>query len=410
LKPVSEQLEFIKRGTVEIIHEEELKKKLSKGSPLKIKAGFDPTAPDLHLGHTVLLRKLKTFQELGHEVCFLIGDFTAMIGDPSGRNETRPSLSQDEINKNVQTYKDQVFKILDAQKTQIVFNSQWLDAFSARDVIRLSGRYTVARMLERDDFEKRYEAGHSLVIQEFLYPLLQGWDSVAMKADVELGGTDQKFNLLMGRTLQKQEGQEEQVVITLPLLEGLDGVEKMSKSKGNYVGITEDPDTMFGKIMSIPDDLMWKYFELLTDKPLAEIEKMKKECVQQKINPKIAKVSLAKEIITSLHSQEAAQRAEEHFEKAFSKREIEDGGVEFFEEVGKEYPVHLPAYRAVHFAGFAHTGNEAKAKIKGKSIHVEGRLVEDPLELVEIGPEGVRIQGKKEKKRVEVTLKAVLNS
>jgi tyrosyl-tRNA synthetase len=402
-------LESIKRGTVEIIHEPDLAKKLSKGKPLRIKAGFDPTAPDLHLGHTVLLRKLKTFQDIGHEVCFLIGDYTAAIGDPSGRNETRPPLTPDEIKKNVQTYKDQVFKILDPQKTMILFNSEWLDKFNGRDMIRLTSRYTVARMLERDDFEKRYDAGHPLAIHEFLYPLLQGWDSVAMKADVELGGTDQKFNLLMGRTLQKQEGQEEQVVITLPLLEGLDGIDKMSKSKGNYVGVTEPPDVMFGKLMSVPDDLMWKYFELLTNWPLEGVEKLKKDCTSGNVNPKIAKVNLAKEIIAWLHSKEAAEEAERNFDKAFSKREVEEGGEITFSDMShKDFPVMLPAYLAVKHAGFSASGNEAKAKIKGKSIKINDKLVDDPLELVAIGKDGIKIQGKKEKKRIEVILKALL--
>ncbi|MFO1520370.1 MAG: tyrosine--tRNA ligase [bacterium] len=411
MKTPSEQLEILKRGVVEVISEEELKKKLAKGKPLRIKAGFDPTAPDLHLGHTVLLRKLKAFQELGHEVCFLIGDYTAAIGDPSGRNETRPPLSPEEIAKNVQTYKEQVFKILDPEKTKIFFNSEWLDKFSGRDMIRLTSRYTVARMLERDDFEKRYQAGHPLAIHEFLYPLLQGWDSVAMKADVELGGTDQKFNLLMGRHLQKQEGQEEQVVLTLPLLEGLDGVDKMSKSKGNYVGVTEDPDGMFGKLMSVPDALMWKYFELLTDWPLEGIQKLKDDCASGAINPKTAKVNLAKEIITWLHSKEAAEGAEKNFDKAFSKREVEEGGeVAFSDPNHSEYPVTVPAYVAVKNAGFAESGNEAKAKIKGKSIQINGKLVDNPLESIAIGADGVRIQGKKEKKRVEVTLKAILKA
>ncbi|HEX5034338.1 MAG TPA: tyrosine--tRNA ligase, partial [bacterium] len=252
---MEQTLQKLKRGIVEMISEEELRKKLAKGKPLKVKAGFDPTAPDLHFGHLVLLRKLKAFQDLGHRVCFLIGDYTAAIGDPSGRNETRPPLTRSDIEKNVQTYKDQVFRVLDPKKTEVFYNSAWLDKLDGRGMIKLASRYTVARMLERNDFEKRYKAGQPLAIHEFLYPLLQGWDSVAMEADVELGGTDQKFNLLMGRHLQREEGQEEQVVLTLPLLEGLDGVEKMSKSKGNYIGVTEAPDAMFGKLMSLSDSL-----------------------------------------------------------------------------------------------------------------------------------------------------------
>ncbi|MCE9625661.1 MAG: tyrosine--tRNA ligase, partial [Deltaproteobacteria bacterium] len=316
-------LESIKKGAVEIISEAELAKKLAKGKPLRVKAGFDPTAPDLHFGHLVLLRKLKVFQDLGHQVCFLIGDYTAAIGDPSGRNETRPPLTRADIEKNVQTYKDQVFRVLDPKKTEVLYNSSWLDKFDGREMIRLASRYTVARMLERNDFEKRYKAGQSLAIHEFLYPLLQGWDSVAMKADVELGGTDQKFNLLMGRHLQHEEGQEAQVVLTLPLLEGLDGVDKMSKSKGNYIGVTESPESMFGKMMSVSDGLMWRYYELLTDHSEEEISKMRTDVAGGSLHPKAVKVRLAKEIISYLHSPEAASDAEAGFEKSFSQRQVE---------------------------------------------------------------------------------------
>lgn len=390
-------LESLKKGVVEIISEAELAKKLAKGRPLRIKAGFDPTAPDLHFGHLVLLRKLKTFQDLGHQVCFLIGDYTAAIGDPSGRNETRPPLTREAIDKNVQTYKEQVFRVLDPKKTEVLYNSTWLDKFDGREMIRLASRYTVARMLERNDFEKRYKAGHPLAIHEFLYPLLQGWDSVAMKADVELGGTDQKFNLLMGRHLQHEEGHEPQVVMTLPLLEGLDGVDKMSKSKGNYIGVTESPDSMFGKMMSVSDGLMWRYFELLTDRSLAEIQQMQDDTASGKLHPKTVKVGLAKEIISYLHSSGDAESAAANFEKSFSQRQVEA-----IEDLTLQSAKNLiVAYHAVKEAGFASTGNEAKAKIKGGSIHANGQVLKDPFVELKDEGEGILLQGKIEKKRVE---------
>jgi tyrosyl-tRNA synthetase len=397
MKPVSEQMDLIQRGAVEIISEEELKKKLAKGKPLRIKAGFDPTAPDLHLGHTVLLRKLKTFQDLGHEVCFLIGDYTAAIGDPSGRNETRPPLSPEDIAKNVQTYKDQVFKILDPQKTKILFNSEWLEKFTGRDMIKLASRHTVARMLERDDFEKRYEAGHALAIHEFLYPLLQGWDSVAMKADVELGGTDQKFNLLMGRTLQKQEGQEEQVVMTLPLLEGLDGVEKMSKSKGNYIGVTDSPKEMFGKVMRISDELMWRYYELLSDLPLQEIRQLKEKVVSGSYHPKEAKIELAKEIVTRFHSKHLGQKAKEEFDKIFKDK----GEPEFVEIipvgswVGKQALVPLIA---VHLYK---SNSEVRRLITQGGIYLDNESVTDIKQELEPDREYILKVGKKEFRKIK---------
>ncbi len=398
-------LDKIKRGTVEILASElELKKKLAKGVPLKIKAGFDPTAPDLHLGHCVLLRKLKTFQDLGHEICFLIGDYTAAIGDPSGQNATRPPLSREAIEQNVKTYQEQVFRVLDAKRTRTLFNSQWLDVMTGRDLIRLASRYTVARMLERNDFEKRYKSGHPLAIHEFLYPLLQGWDSVAMGADVELGGTDQKFNLLMGRHLQREEGQEEQVVLTLPLLEGLDGVEKMSKSKGNFIGITEAPATMFAKIMSVSDDLMWRYYELLTDRSQADLEGLRQAVLSGDLHPKQAKIDLAKEIVAFLHSQEAAERAHVEFERSFSLREVET----WDDIVLENESLTLPAFKLVKEAGFAQTGNEAKAKIQGKSIHINGALVEDPFAKITDAGEGIWVLGKIQKRRVQRRLRLVL--
>jgi tyrosyl-tRNA synthetase len=398
-------LEKIKQGAVEIISEGELSRKLNKGRPLVIKAGFDPTAPDLHLGHLVLLRKLKTFQGLGHQVCFLIGDYTAAIGDPSGQNETRPPLSPEDIKKNVKTYQDQVFKILDPKKTKTFFNSQWLDKFSGRDMIRLAGRYTVARMLERNDFENRYKTGQSLSIHEFLYPLLQGWDSVAMKADVEVGGTDQKFNLLMGRHLQKEEGQEEQVVLTMPLLVGTDGVDKMSKSKGNYIGVTESPDDMFGKLMSLSDALMWRYYELLTDRIPEQIVSMERDVSTGKLHPKEAKVALAKEIVGYLHSPKAAEQAHEGFERSFHDREVVEGGEMNLPPELCDSKEGVPAYKLVVVAQMAQTGNEAKAKIKGKAISINGELIDNPFQMIQASGSGIKIVGKIKKKKTEVLLR-----
>ncbi|WP_373187247.1 tyrosine--tRNA ligase, partial [Halopseudomonas sp.] len=308
MKPVDEQLALIKRGADEILVESELRAKLERGVPLRIKAGFDPTAPDLHLGHTVLINKLRQFQELGHQVLFLIGDFTGMIGDPSGKNATRLPLTREQVMDNAETYKEQVFKILDPALTQVMFNSTWMDKMSSADMIQLAGKYTVARMLERDDFDKRYKGGQSIAIHEFLYPLVQGYDSVAMQADVELGGTDQKFNLLMGRELQRQYEQEPQVILTMPLLEGLDGVKKMSKSLGNYVGINDAPGEMYSKIVSMPDTLMWRYFELLSFRSMEEIGQLRAE-VDQGGNPRDVKIKLAEELVARFHGEEAAASA-----------------------------------------------------------------------------------------------------
>ena len=312
------QIAELSRGASELLLVPELLKKLQRGKPLIIKAGFDPTAPDLHLGHTVLLNKLRLFQELGHQVVFLIGDFTGLIGDPTGRNATRPPLTPDEVKANAQTYQRQVFKILDPAKTRVEFNSSWMGGMSAADLIQLAGKHTVARMLERDDFSKRYKNGQPIAIHEFLYPLVQGYDSVALKADVELGGTDQKFNLLMGRHLQEVYGQEPQVVLTMPLLEGLDGVNKMSKSMGNYIGITETPDEMFGKLMSISDELMWRYFDLLSFRSNAELESLKQQ-VQQGRNPRDVKFELGVEIVARFHDEAAALAAREGFIARFQK-------------------------------------------------------------------------------------------
>jgi tyrosyl-tRNA synthetase len=327
-KSIAEQMALIERGCEGILSKEELEKKLmtslESGKPLKIKVGFDPTAPDLHLGHTVLLQKLRQFQQLGHEVHFLIGDFTAMIGDPTGKSETRPPLSREDVARNAETYKAQVFKMLDPAKTNVVFNSAWLGQLSAYDMIRLASELTVARMLERDDFKKRFHGNKPISIHEFFYPLLQGYDSVAMEADVELGGTDQLFNLLMGRELQRSRGLEPQVVVTMPLLEGLDGVNKMSKSLGNYIGITEPPEQIFGKVLSISDQLMFRWYELLSDLSLEEIVTLKKGIEEGWLHPKAVKVRLAKELVARFHDQAAADAAEKNFEQIFNLHELPD--------------------------------------------------------------------------------------
>ncbi len=325
---VAEQLDLLRKGALEIISEEDLETKLTRslatGQPLRVKAGFDPTAPDIHLGHTVLIRKMKHFQDLGHTVIFLIGDFTGLIGDPSGRNKTRPPLSREEIAANAETYKEQIFKLLDPQKTVIDFNSRWLGALSPADIIRLTSSYTVARILERDDFSKRYKGGEPISVHELLYPLMQGYDSVALRADVELGGSDQKFNLLVGRELQRSYGQEPQVILTMPLLEGLDGIQKMSKSLGNYIGIHEAPGEIFGKVMSVSDELMFRYYELLTDVPGKQLFFMKQSINDDKLNPMDAKIQLAKSIIADFHSKAAADTAEAEFIKIFRDRETPD--------------------------------------------------------------------------------------
>ncbi|MDD8012174.1 MAG: tyrosine--tRNA ligase [Acidobacteriota bacterium] len=325
---VAEQLDLLRKGALEVISEEDLEKKIARSlqtkKPLLVKAGFDPTAPDIHLGHTVLIRKMKHFQDLGHTVVFLIGDFTALIGDPSGRNKTRPPLSREEIAANAETYKEQIFKLLDPQKTVIDFNSLWLGALSAVEIIKLTASYTVARILERDDFSKRYKNGEPISVHELLYPLMQGYDSVALHADVELGGSDQKFNLLVGRELQRNYGQEPQVIITMPLLEGLDGVQKMSKSLGNTIGIHDNPAEMFGKVMSVNDELMFRYYDLLTDVPVKEIARLRQEIAAGSLNPMAAKIGLAKSIIADFHSKAAAEAAEAEFIKVFRNKETPD--------------------------------------------------------------------------------------
>lgn len=363
----------IKRGSDEILIEEELIEKLKTGRPLTVKAGFDPTAPDLHLGHTVLINKLRTFQQLGHNVVFLIGDFTGMIGDPTGKNVTRKPLTHEDVLANAETYKEQVFKILDREKTQIRFNSEWMEKLGAAGMIKLAARQTVARMLERDDFKKRYTNGQPIAIHEFLYPLAQGWDSVALEADVELGGTDQRFNLLMGRELQKEEGQAPQTVLMMPLLEGLDGVQKMSKSLGNYIGITDSPTEMFGKIMSISDDLMWRYYDLLSFKPIEEIGALKQQ-VADGVNPRDIKISLAKEIIARFHDESAAQLAHDDFIQRFQKNAIPDDM--------PEYDIALPEEgfaiaNLLKEADLVSSTSEAIRMIKQGAAKIDGEKIAD---------------------------------
>ncbi|SBT13892.1 tyrosine--tRNA ligase [Vibrio celticus] len=368
----------IKRGVEELIPEDELIAKLKEGRPLRIKLGADPTAPDIHLGHTVIFNKLRAFQELGHEVTFLIGDFTAMVGDPSGKNSTRPPLSREDVLKNAETYKEQVFKILDPAKTQIRFNSEWLSELGAEGMIRLASNQTVARMLERDDFKKRYAGGQPIAIHEFMYPLLQGHDSVALESDVELGGTDQKFNLLMGRELQKAAGQKPQAVLMMPLLVGLDGVKKMSKSAHNYIGISEAPNEMFGKIMSISDDLMWSYYELLSFRPLEEVAELKAGVDAGK-NPRDVKVLLAKEIIARFHSEADAEAAEQEFVNRFAKNQVPDEMPEF------EFEAGLPIANVLKEAGLVNSTSDAMRMIKQGAAKLEGEKIEDSKFVPEAG-------------------------
>jgi len=361
----------IQRGAEEILLEDELIAKLKEGKPLKIKAGFDPTAPDLHLGHTVLINKLRTFQQLGHEVIFLIGDFTGMIGDPTGKNVTRKPLTKEDVLANAETYKEQVFKILDPAKTTIRFNSQWMEKLGAAGMIKLASKLTVARMLERDDFKKRYSGGQPIAIHEFLYPLVQGWDSVALNADVELGGTDQRFNLLMGRELQKSEGQRQQTVLMMPLLEGLDGVQKMSKSLGNYIAITDLPNDMFGKIMSISDDLMWRYYELLSFKPKSEIEAIKHK-VLAGMNPRDTKIDLAKELIARFHSGQDAEAAHQDFIQRFQKNAIPEEMPEFEFVLSSE---GIMIANVLKEANLVNSTSDAMRMIKQGAVKLDGEKV-----------------------------------
>ena len=391
-------LESLKRGADEVLVEAELVKKLGEGRPLTIKAGFDPTAPDLHLGHTVLINKLKKFQELGHEVNFLIGDFTGMIGDPTGKNITRKALSKENVLENAKTYQDQVYKILDPDKTKVVFNSAWMGAMSSADLIQLAAKHTVARMLERDDFNKRFKGGQPIAIHEFLYPLIQGYDSVAMKADVELGGTDQKFNLLVGRQLQEIYGQKPQVVITMPLLEGLDGVQKMSKSLNNYIGITDNPDDMFGKIMSVSDGLMWRYYELLSFRSMSEITQWKLNC-ENGVNPRDYKVSLAEEIVARFHGESMAKKAIENFNARFQRGAIPD---EMDEVSLKSKEDGLAIANILKDAGLTKSTSDAIRMVKQGAVRINGEKVSDPkLIIIKHGKQVYQV-GKRKFARIDI--------
>ena len=394
----NEALRLIKRGTEEILLEAELVERLKSGRRLRVKAGFDPTAPDLHLGHTVLINKLRQFQELGHEVLFLIGDFTGMIGDPTGKNATRPPLSRDDVIENARTYETQIFKILDPEKTLVMFNSSWMNEMRAADFIQLAATHTVARMLERDDFSKRYKNGQPIAIHEFLYPLMQGYDSVAMRADVELGGTDQKFNLLVGRELQKLNGQAPQVVITMPLLEGTDGVNKMSKSLGNYIGINEAPDEMFGKLMSISDELMWRYFELLSSEDMRTIEAWREE-TRAGANPRDMKIRLALETVTRFHNLAAAEQAHQSFVQRFRQHEIPTDMPEI-ELAGGDNGMPLP--RILKEAGLTASTSEAIRLIKQGGVRIDGEKAENPALEILAGESRVYQVGKRKFMRIRI--------
>ncbi|PAV27496.1 tyrosine--tRNA ligase [Tamilnaduibacter salinus] len=395
---IDEALAVIKRGVDELLPEEDLVEKLKSGRRLVIKAGFDPTAPDLHLGHTVLINKLRQFQDLGHEVVFLIGDFTGMIGDPTGKSATRPPLTREEVVRNAATYKEQVFRILDPGKTTVVFNSDWMNELSAADMIRLAGQYTVARMLERDDFAKRYEAEQPIAIHEFLYPLVQGYDSVALKADVELGGTDQKFNLLMGRILQKHYDQEPQVILTMPILEGLDGVQKMSKSLHNYIGVTDSPGEMYTKILSMPDELLWRYYELLSLRPLSEVREFQ-AAIEQGANPQEYKKLLAEEIITRFHDEEAAKTAHKSAGNLVALGEIPENVPAVDVALGDEEA--LPLARVLRLAGLVKNAAAAKDVLKRGVVYMDGQPAEGSV-MFGVGDESVLQAGKKKIARVRI--------
>jgi tyrosyl-tRNA synthetase len=395
---VEEQLREIRRGAEEILLEEDLRRKLGEGRPLRVKAGFDPTAPDLHVGHTVLINKMRQFQDLGHEVIFLIGDFTGMIGDPTGKSNTRPPLTREQIIDNAGTYEQQIFKILDPERTLVMFNSSWMGAMSAADLIGLAAKHTVARMLERDDFNKRYRSGQPIAVHEFLYPLVQGYDSVAMRADVELGGTDQKFNLLVGRQLQQAYGQSPQVVLTMPLLEGLDGVQKMSKSLGNYIGITEPASEMFGKVMSVSDDLMWRYYELLSFLPSLEIANLR-QAVAGGRNPRDVKLDLAEEIAARFHGEEAGRLAREQFLARFQQGAMPDDMPDVAIESGGE-PVRLT--RLLKEAGLTASTSESTRMIRQGAVRLDGERVADGALELEPGAIVVCQVGKRRFARVSV--------
>ena len=396
-----EALSLIKRGAEEILLESELVKKLEEGRPLRIKAGFDPTAPDLHLGHTVLINKLRQFQELGHEIMFLIGDFTGMIGDPTGKNTTRPPLTRKEVQANAKTYEQQIYKILDPEKTAVMFNSSWMGEMNAADMVTLAAKHTVARMLERDDFSKRYKSGQPIAIHEFLYPLIQGYDSVVMKADVELGGTDQKFNLLVGRQLQEAYGQKPQVILTMPILEGYTrGTEKMSKSLDNYIGITESPEEMFGKLMRIDDEKMWRYFELLSFRPVDEINRFKKE-VDEGGNPRDIKYLLALEIVARFHSEELAQQAHNEFIARFQKGAMPENMREsYFDTLGEGEAWIAPVFTA---NGLTSSNSELVRMVSSGAVRIDGEKVTDKDKKIASGNTYVLQVGKR--KFVRVTVK-----
>lgn len=389
----------IKRGSDEILIEEELIEKLKTGKPLKIKAGFDPTAPDLHLGHTVLINKLRVFQQLGHEVIFLIGDFTGLIGDPTGKNVTRKPLTKEQVLENAKTYQEQVFKILDPAKTTIRFNSEWFDKLGAAGMIKLAASQTVARMLERDDFKKRYANGQPIAIHEFLYPLVQGWDSVALESDVELGGTDQRFNLLMGRELQKSQGQKQQTVLMMPLLEGLDGVQKMSKSLNNYIGITDSPTEMFGKIMSISDELMWRYYDLLSFKPIDEIKQLKEDMDKGK-NPRDIKIALAQELIARFHSEAEAEAALQDFIQRFQKNAIPDEMPEIEITMDAE---GIAIGNLLKQADLVASTSDAMRMIKQGAVKIDGEKVTDTRFIVQTKGENVYQVGKRKFARITLS-------
>ncbi|HTR27363.1 MAG TPA: tyrosine--tRNA ligase [Terriglobales bacterium] len=386
--PVDEQLAYIKKGSHEIVKESELRAKLERslktGKPLRVKAGFDPTAPDLHLGHTVLMRKLKHFQDLGHTVIFLIGDFTGMIGDPTGRSATRPPLTREQIEQNAETYKTQVFKILSAEKTVVDFNSRWFSKFTAEDFIRLCAKYTVSQMLEREDFHKRFQEEKPIAVHELLYPLAQGYDSVALEADVELGGTDQKFNLLVGRELQRAYGQESQIVLTTPILEGLDGVNKMSKSLGNAIGIHEPPLEMYGKIMSISDDMMWRYYELLTDVRTDQIAQAKADVASGRVHPMAVKKELAQMIVADFHSPDAAAKAAEDWAKQFQKHEAPEEIEEVVAAVELTGDGQVRMAKLLEKIGLAESVSDATRKLKQNSVRVNGQAVTTPAALLDV--------------------------
>jgi len=396
---LKKQLGNLKRGADEVLVEADFEKKVASGKALRVKAGFDPTAPDLHLGHTVLINKLKQFQDAGHQVIFLIGDFTGMIGDPTGKSTTRPPLTKEDVVDNAKTYQEQIFKILDPNKTEVVFNSTWMSTFDAADLIQLAAKHTVARMLERDDFNKRYKGGKSIAIHEFLYPLIQGYDSVALKADIELGGTDQKFNLLVGRQLQELYGQPPQVVMTMPILEGLDGVQKMSKSLGNYIGINEEPNEMFGKLMSISDELMWRYFELLSFRDMGEISEWKQQCESGEENPKNVKVKLALEIVERFHSSECADKALTTFESRFKHGKIPDD----IKKVEIKSKDELFIANVLKDGGLTSSTSEAYRMIKQGAVKIDGKKIDDKQLVIKLNIEHLIQVGKRKFAKITIT-------